>query len=163
MVLSIFMRGVTGCQKEMHSKRRMRGERDIWAIEAFFSPLFPLPLSLSLSSSTSLSPPPLLLFPPLFSNFPFFFLSPFSFSLSLTLVRKVHSHSMAVAHCKRHFWNSLKGLSLPKCTIFDAEASDEGRSPSPSGINLGCRPGSVGRKKGAGLSCLGGSTGLLCC
>ena len=156
MVLSIFMRGVTGCRKEMHSKRKMRGERDIWAIEAFFSPLFPLPLSLSLLLHSFC----FLLFSPISH---FFFLSPFSFSLSLTLVRKVHSHSMAVAHCKRHFWNLLKGLSLPKCTIFDAEASDEGRSPSPSGINLGCRPGSVGRKKGAGLSCLGGSTGLLCC
>lgn len=160
--MSISIRGVTGCRKEMHEmhvrKNAWQGEdegrakhlKKIWTIEAFLSPLFPLPLSLSSTASS-------------FLQFPFFPLSPFSFFLSLTLEGKVHSHSMAVAHCKRHFWNSLKGLSLPKFTIFDAEASDEGRSPSPSGMNLGCRPGSVGRKKGAGLSCLGGSTGLLCC
>ena len=143
----------------------------MWAAEAFPSPLLSLSFSLSFSSSSSplsfsLSPlfPPLLslllslaLFPPLLP------LSPFSFSLSHTLIGEVHSHSTVVAHCERHFWNSLMGLSLPRFTIFDAEVSDRGRSPSPSGMNLGCRPGSVGRKKGAGLNCLGGSTGLLCC
>lgn len=137
----------------------------MWAAEAFslslnpsppLSPFLPLPYSFPFSLS-SLSFSPLPLFPPLLP------LSPFSFSLSLTLVGEVHSHSLVVAHCERHFWNSLMGLSLPRFTIFDAEASDRGRSLSPSGMNLGCRPGSVGRKKGAGLNCLGGSTGLLCC
>ena len=129
------------------------------------SPSLPLPIpSPSLSHSFSSLFLPLLSLLPSLSQFPPFLpLSPFSFSLTLTLVGEGHSHSLVVAHCKRHFWNSLMGLSLPRFTIFDAEASDRGRLPSPSGMNLGCRPGRVGRKKGAGLSCLGGSTGLLCC
>lgn len=89
-------------------------------------------------------------------------------------------HWLVAEHCCKHFWSSVRGWSFPRFRILESDASGTEREglevtlhcrqqvsrwcapdmSSSAGTNFVSSPGRVGRKKGAGLGCLGGSTGL---